>query len=57
MYLEGSHVSLQQRPDQSDGFQAAVNSNNTRRLNLEETKAKIVSLQYIQDELAGIHHE
>ena len=33
------------------------NSNNTRRLNLEETKAKIASLQYIQDELAGIHHE
>ena len=27
------------------------NSNNTRRLNLEETKAKIASLQYIQDEL------
>jgi len=33
------------------------NSNNTRRLNLEETKAKIASLKYIQDELAGIHHE
>ena len=33
------------------------NSNNTRRLNLEETKAKIASLQYIQDELAGILHE
>ena len=30
------------------------NSNNTRRLNLEETKAKIASLQYIQDELAKI---
>ena len=28
------------------------NSNNTRRLNLEETKAKIASLQYIKDELA-----
>ena len=28
------------------------NSNNTRRLDLEETKAKIASLQYIQDELA-----
>ena len=27
------------------------NSNNTRRLNVEETKAKIASLQYIQDEL------
>lgn len=33
------------------------NSNNTRRLNLEETKEKIASLSYIQDELAGIHHE
>ena len=30
------------------------NSNNTRRLDLEETKAKIASLQYIQDELANI---
>ena len=28
------------------------NSNNTRRLNLEETKAKIASLEYIQEELA-----
>jgi len=30
------------------------NSNNTRRLNLEETKAKIASLEYIQNELNGI---
>ena len=30
------------------------NSNNTRRLNLEETKAKIASLTYIQNELKGI---
>ena len=30
------------------------NSDNTRRLNLEETKAKIASLQYIQNELNGI---
>lgn len=28
------------------------NSNNTKRLNLEETKEKIASLKYIQDELA-----
>ena len=28
------------------------NSNNTRRLNLEETKAKIASLAYIQEEMA-----
>ena len=32
------------------------NSNNTRRLDLAETKAKIASLQYIQEELAGIGH-
>ncbi len=30
------------------------NSNNTRRLNLAETKAKIASLEYIQNELKGI---
>ena len=30
------------------------NSGNTRRLNLEETKAKIASLEYIQNELNGI---
>ena len=30
------------------------NSNNTKRLNLEETKEKIASLQYIKNELAGI---
>ena len=30
------------------------NSDNTRRLNLEETKAKIASLAYIQNELKGI---
>ena len=30
------------------------NSNNTKRLNLEETKAKIAGLEYIQNELQGI---
>lgn len=30
------------------------NSNNTKRLNLEETKGKIASLEYIQNELNGI---
>ena len=30
------------------------NSNNTRRLNIEETKEKIASLEYIQNELKGI---
>ena len=30
------------------------NSNNTKRLNLEETVAKIASLEYIQNELNGL---
>ena len=30
------------------------NSDNTQRLTLEETKAKIASLEYIQNELKGI---
>ncbi len=30
------------------------NSDNTRRLNMEETKAKIASLEYIQNELTGV---
>lgn len=30
------------------------NSDNTRRLNLEEMKAKIASLEYIQNELNGV---
>ena len=30
------------------------NSNNTRRLNIEETRAKIASLEYIQNELNGV---
>ena len=30
------------------------NSDNTKRLTLEETKAKIASLEYIQNELKGI---
>ena len=32
------------------------NSDNTRRLNVEETKAKIASLEYIQNELKGIEN-
>ncbi len=32
------------------------NSNNTRRLDLEETKAKIAALEYIQNELKGIEN-
>lgn len=43
--------------DEERNVLTEFNSNNTRRLNLEETKAKIASLKYIQDELAGIHHE
>ena len=30
------------------------NSDNTRRLDLEETKAKIAALEYIQNELNGV---
>lgn len=30
------------------------NSDNSKRLNLEETKAKIASLEYIKNELSGI---
>ena len=32
------------------------NSDNTRRLNVEETKAKIASLEYIQNELHGLEN-
>lgn len=32
------------------------NSDNTKRLNVEETKAKIASLEYIQNELKGIEN-
>lgn len=32
------------------------NSDNTKRLNLEETKAKIASLEYIQNELKGVEN-
>ena len=32
------------------------NSNNTKRLNLEETKEKIAALEYIKNELNGIHN-
>ena len=32
------------------------NSDNTRRLNVEETKAKIMTLEYIQNELKGIEN-
>ena len=32
------------------------NSDNTYRLNLEETKAKIASLEYIQNELKGLEN-
>ncbi len=45
-----------------DGNDKAVtitefNSNNTKRLNIEETKAKIASLAYIQDELKKLRSE
>ena len=43
--------------DEARNTLTEFNSNNTRQLDLEETKAKIASLQYIQEELAGHHHE
>ncbi len=33
------------------------NSNNTQLLNVEQVKEKLLSLAYIQEELAGIHHD
>lgn len=38
--------------DEKRNILTEFNSNNTRRLNLEETKEKIASLSYIQEELA-----
>ena len=40
--------------DNKRGTLTEFNSDNTYRLNLEETKAKIASLEYIQNELNGI---
>ena len=40
--------------DQKRSVLTEFNSDNTRRLNVEETKAKIASLEYIQNELQGI---
>ena len=34
---------------------AEFNSDNTKRLNLDETKAKLATLEYIQNELNGVH--
>ena len=41
--------------DEKRNILTEFNSNNTRRLNLEETKAKIASLSYIQEELAKMN--
>ena len=40
--------------DEKRNVLTEFNSNNTRMLNLEETKAKIASLKYIQDELSKL---
>ena len=40
--------------DQKRSVLTEFNSDNTRRLNVEETKAKIASLEYIQNELKGL---
>ena len=42
--------------DEKRNTLSEFNSNNTRRLNLEETKAKIASLAYIQEELEERPH-
>lgn len=42
--------------DQKRCSLSEFNSDNTRRLSLEETKAKIASLEYIQNELNGIEN-
>ena len=42
--------------DQTRCELSEFNSDNTRRLNVEETKEKIASLEYIQNELNGIAH-
>jgi len=42
--------------DEARSILAEFNSNNTKRLTLEETKAKIASLQYIHEELADMRH-
>lgn len=39
--------------DETRNTLSEFNSNNTRQLNVEETKAKIASLEYIQNELNG----
>lgn len=40
--------------DEKRNVLTEFNSNNTRLLDVEETKAKIASLAYIQDELAKV---
>lgn len=42
-----------QEGDETRNTLTEFNSNNTRQLNVEETKAKIASLEYIQKELSG----
>lgn len=43
--------------DEKRNVLTEFNSNNTTMLNVEETKAKIASLQYIKDELAKMKAE
>ena len=40
--------------DEKRNILTEFNSNNTTRLDVAQTKAKIASLQYIQNELSGI---
>ena len=48
----GAGCKLGEEGDEKRNTLTEFNSNNTKRLTLEETKAKIASLQYIQEELA-----
>jgi len=43
--------------DEARSILAEFNSNNTKRLTLEEAKTKIASLQYIHEKLADMRHE
>ena len=48
------YVTITSEGDENRVTLTEFNSENTKRLNLEETKAKIASLEYIQNELKGL---
>lgn len=56
-YLVNPEPCIMNQISEGDVKRATIeefNSNNTKRLNLEETKEKIADLTYIQNELNGI---